>query len=846
MKCNEPHHRKVKVYDENGQEIGETTEHYPGTNDICWDACGNDENHKLTKTQTELSDGSNVRLAEFLQLDEGFTVYFPNRGDFYGNGALGLSAPQVTRGYGYKNNMDTTNWTREKRVRFPFDVIYEGELYNPKHWIELDVTEEVFNFYLPVSNPEMSNVTVEFEVEAINCGTTDGVEVVAGINYGGEIDEDVFNSVRDTYSEALELFIGSYMDNWISDIKAVDGYKMPFTEPRRTKNSSDVKEPGLLDFEDFGYLLFYLNKMDDENKLEKAIDNVNEQIQEDFEGTNNNSNVINPHTVKGNSGSINNRMKNRSVNDNKTRVSNIQRRSSLQSLHGAYKFFYMDVIGRIGNFAITDTEDYKFSNFFKWPTMETGDITDSRNWLVEGLVMNVDEGIQNYYIGDTYDIRGYEAKGNTLAGNDYGNLWLDTYGTQSWMRGQFLGEDGEDKDNYPIVAEDDNEIVRDRYDTTLEGETDQRDLTKANLYSQILAGDVNNIDVLKEEEMQFGYDIFTSIVTFGNYQNGRVQVVPKYYALKLTGDEVPNVTFQAQRNEYIPLDVYISRGGSYVAVNIFGNAGNGQKNIGGYELDDYAFNLDWTVESHRRNYSLEEQARTKRICDSMKQYIYDIEDIDAIAGEGQFDSTKFQLLRIEEAERPQGMNNYLGTSQYMLMTGEHRTFIGSSNTYGNNIWVGPEKTTQFGVKENGKYTASKLVEPAEGSVRLSEKDFERAVQRWHGKLGVPSSSVFVPHGEAVNADTIKYVMNDNYAIICTAEIIVMGTTWNLAYSQPWFNTLTIDDSEYDTYQPGAGNGHYPGHRKDDGTPCPNCPPPIIAVYSSEASSVDDIEIVASH
>ena len=89
-------------------------------------------------------------------------------------------------------------------------------------------------------------------------------------------------------------------------------------------------------------------------------------------------------------------------------------------------------------------------------------------------------------------------------------------------------------------------------------------------------------------------------------------------------------------------------------------------------------------------------------------------------------------------------------------------------------------------------------------------------------------------------------MNDSYAIICTAEIIVMGSTWNLAYSQPWFNSLTIGDEEYETHQPGAGDDHYPGRRKEDGTPCPDCPPPIIAVYSSEASSVDDIEIVGSH
>ena len=86
-------------------------------------------------------------------------------------------------------------------------------------------------------------------------------------------------------------------------------------------------------------------------------------------------------------------------------------------------------------------------------------------------------------------------------------------------------------------------------------------------------------------------------------------------------------------------------------------------------------------------------------------------------------------------------------------------------------------------------------------------------------------------------------MNEEWAIVCTAEIIAIGDVWSISYSQPWFKTMEINNEIYGTSQ------HYPGHRiyqGDDSVPCPNCIPPIIAVYSSESSSVDDVEIVQTH
>ena len=108
----------------------------------------------------------------------------------------------------------------------------------------------------------------------------------------------------------------------------------------------------------------------------------------------------------------------------------------------------------------------------------------------------------------------------------------------------------------------------------------------------------------------------------------------------------------------------------------------------------------------------------------------------------------------------------------------------------------------------------------------------------------PSSSVFVPHGVEVNTDTIKYVMNDEFVILCTAEVIAIGDVWSIYYSQPWFDALSINGESFKTSE------HYPGHRVTDANgnsvECPDCLPPIFAVYSSKNSSIEDVEIIDTH
>jgi hypothetical protein len=131
LTCTEPHH---------------TAGHYDYANDICWSACDNDENHKTTQEKVVDGNGTKIEQAEYITLDNFFKVYFPNTGDFYGDGSYGISKPSINRGKGYTQSMDTTEWTREKYVKFGYSVLYERngvwESYPAGVWIPLEIIDK--------------------------------------------------------------------------------------------------------------------------------------------------------------------------------------------------------------------------------------------------------------------------------------------------------------------------------------------------------------------------------------------------------------------------------------------------------------------------------------------------------------------------------------------------------------------------------------------------------------------------------------------------------------------------------------------------------------------------------
>ena len=110
----------------------------------------------------------------FINLDYPFEISFPNKGDFYGNGAHGIASTSAITGKGFTDYMDTTEWTASKQVKFEFFVIYNGVMYSPGQWIDLEVHKDRFQFYVPLANSEAISALVEFRAIANNANYPDG------------------------------------------------------------------------------------------------------------------------------------------------------------------------------------------------------------------------------------------------------------------------------------------------------------------------------------------------------------------------------------------------------------------------------------------------------------------------------------------------------------------------------------------------------------------------------------------------------------------------------------------------------------------------------------------------
>ena len=78
--------------------------------------------------------------------------------------------------------------------------------------------------------------------------------------------------------------------------------------------------------------------------------------------------------------------------------------------HNADKRTYIDVVGRIGNLALNDTGDFRYSNLFKQPLSE---------WLVQNIVKKVDPTKQNYIMLDGVDVRKVPITSTGVAGNTH-------------------------------------------------------------------------------------------------------------------------------------------------------------------------------------------------------------------------------------------------------------------------------------------------------------------------------------------------------------------------------------------------------------------------------------------
>lgn len=217
--------------------------------------------------------------------------------------------------------------------------------------------------------------------------------------------------------------------------------------------------------------------------------------------------------------------------------------------HNADKRTYIDVVGRIGNLALNDTGDFRFSNLFKTPLSE---------WLVQNIVKKVDPTKQNYIMLDGVDVRKVPIADTGVAGNTHNTR------PERGSLSKIL--------NFP--------------------------LTPAK----------NNIEPLQRQPIRIGYDSYFDLTTLGNYYGNQffdedgtvagtnlVLIKPHYYRLDL------------DTGEYKPVDVYMDVNGNYVLIN------DNDSNTVSYNGSDANVSLNWVEEKGRRNYSGSEVTNSEAV-----------------------------------------------------------------------------------------------------------------------------------------------------------------------------------------------------------------------------------------
>ncbi|MFD0588486.1 glycine rich domain-containing protein [Paenibacillus sp. GCM10027627] len=152
------------------------------------------------------------------------------------------------------------------------------------------------------------------------------------------------------------------------------------------------------------------------------------------------------------------------------------------------------------------------------------------------------------------------------------------------------------------------------------------------------------------------------------------------------------------------------------------------------------------------------------------------------------------------AVSPYGVYSF-GNTQLMQLTGRNRTFIGTDATYGQD-------------KNPGNV--------------LSSLEYGMQAQRWHYTYAIPSSAVAVAKDAAITQKNIDVYRKNNMVIILAADIKAVGDTYVLQYSVPG----------------DKANGHV----KISGTSwsLASIPHPVIAVYSANKTSGDDLQISGTH
>lgn len=346
--------------------------------------------------------------------------------------------------------------------------------------------------------------------------------------------------------------------------------------------------------------------------------------------------------------------------------------------HSAWRQTYVDIIGTIGGLSLHDTEDWRFAELFK-------KVRPNAGWLIKNLVHRVNPAKQNMMVADELDVRREE---RTKTAHQ-----LNTYGF---------------------------EYVKDK---------------QTKMFDLPLVPKYNPVEVLRNQTIRIGYNIFADVETIGSYYGNTSDITGK----KLVDTNLGNYlniqpiyyAYDLVHNVYKPVDIYYNNNGSIVPCYLFNDRSS-------ESLSKYYYYQDLKKMKKRINVSNKELDRTKKVQSYLSGGTWDYRD--------------------------QEKRYSAGHAASIVLYDKHRTFVGSSKTNGRDMNPGDVN---------------------------NELDYQKHGQRWLFMAGLPSSAQFVEAGKPYTKEEAKKITNKQHIIVLAGNIITKGDVWTLRYTVKGDNSFQV-------------------------------------------------------
>lgn len=477
------------------------------------------------------------------------------------------------------------------------------------------------------------------------------------------------------------------------------------------------------------------------------------------------------------------------------------------------------LIGRIGGLTLYDTGDPRYQDTFK----QINPDPNKREYAIAPFVWSIkkysnidgEEGAQFKYLVDMLDVRGrFLVKTPTDENTDVTYKLAvsgDTYAHTAWYlsKAYITGR----RELLPLTSEFNiHEEVRNEVQTIKLGYEVHCSLsTIGNYFGSLGRRPADNAS--------------TYVNTNNDYGQTKVQVQPKY------------VLFNEETEEFIPVDAYMRQGVTYKLINAgsempYHDEGDPEEDFP-YYLDTFRTNKnpvtilpnqDGTNLSEHR-YNLDQNMLRESVTKEENEKTYYV--IHDEKNEDKYEDKYGNNLAIRN-----GFNTSLLDPYEYGNNDVGGTALDESYTYGN---AQMEFLREFNRTFIGGSTlALNESDSHSGFSAMVQRNATKFAQKWRFTVGLPSSTVFVKHGDPINPTTIINV-EAKYWLICLIDIYSIGEKWVLHYES---NISGEDIKIRDTY--------YPWERWNVYKESFPYLIPIFMSYLPAGTSADDKDIRGTH